>query len=228
MFYNLEEKGIKEVLDFINHESDTVPAQDTVQSFMNVCFALQSEIAKAYRKRVSELSSKERCIERLQAKIDKFENRTPKSFDLVNLDSIDVARCIIYLIRSREAYYTRNTVQYMLYEAYASWLCSKKERLFDDKAQAQEWGPHFWHVSNKLGNMTKMHVDCNDWKIVAERYPDIAAFLKNVVNKYISWSEKEFKEKLTSELAYKNAKPRKPGDKWGQKLSDDDIFSSRR
>lgn len=228
MFYNLESTELKEVLDFINHNTDRVPSQDIIRVFMNISYALQSELQKTYQKTLSELNSKERAIERLRMRIDKHESSVPVSFNFVELDSVEVARCIIYLLVKDGIYYTNNTVQFLLYKAYCSWLIKYKERLFEDTAQAQEWGPHFWHVSNKLKDMKKVVANYNDWKNIAGRYPDIAEFLGDVVKQYCSKSEREFKDDVLKDPAFLNAKPSIQGEKWGKKLSDQDIFCSRR
>lgn len=228
-FYNFTHEEIEKVLAFINDENQDVLKTDIPQRFINAAAAFSSKLYKVYGVEKSRLASSEKTIARLRTRL---EGRTVEGqFVELDFDSLDIALCIVYLLKERNSYYSRNRVQYMLYEAYSRWLADHQERLTSEHPVAQEWGPHFWHISKKCGAVQPV-TTIEDFRRVSSKNPGVAEFLKNVVNKYANWREEDMKKVFTDSVPYKNAMPKpadkavSPGDtKWGHQIKDTDIFA---
>lgn len=221
-FYILSPEELKGILDFVNNENNDVVSTDAPQRFMNIAAAFNAKMYKMMLHERNRAVRSERTVERMKTRLSKQSEAG--DFVELKLDSIDLAKCIIYLLQEKEAYYTRNTVQYILFEAYATWLSEHSERLTSERPVAQEWGPHFWRVSNKLGKMSAK-AGYDDWTRITSQNPGVAAFLRNVVGKYYDWKEADLKNMMKESVPYKNAARKGDDDKWGHPIKDADIFA---
>ena len=225
--YNFSPEDFQKIQAFANDESNEVLSTDLPQKFINLAAAFSSRLYRSYNNEKRRAAGAERTISRLRTRLD---GRTSSGqFVELDFDSLDLALCIIYLIKERDACYSRAKVQYILFEAYARWLADHEERLTSEHPVAQEWGPHFWHISKKCGHVQPV-TSVDDFRRVANRNPGVAEFLRNVVNKYADWSDEELKKTFIQSVPYQNARAKKdsmdPGEnKWGREIKDSDIYS---
>lgn len=228
-FYRLTPDEMNLVLQFVNDENKDVLKTDIPQRFVNISAAFSSKLFKAYGLERGKAARLERVNTRVNARLEK--QFADGNFAQLRMNVLDIALCIVYLLKEGDFYYSRNRIQYILYEAYCSWLVSKKERLFDAHPVAQEWGPHFWEISKRVGNIQPV-TSIENFKVVAEKDAGVAEFLRNVVKKYGGWTEEALKTLHTDTVAYKNAMPKKRGEaltpnesKWGHIIKDADIYN---
>lgn len=224
-FYNLSPEELQLVLGFVNDENNDILSTEIPQRFVGIAAAFSSRLIKSYKAEKSRALRLERVGNRLRGKMDK--EVAEGKFAELKINIMQAALCVVYLLKENDYIYSRNKVQYLLYEAYSSWLADKKERIFDEHPVAQEWGPHFWAISKKIGFRAPV-ATIEDFKAVAEADSGVAAFLRNVVKKYGSWTEDALKTMHTESVPYKNAKPKKNAltaddAKWGKPIKDADI-----
>lgn len=219
--YNLTPEQVDEIVRFANDEKQ-LPAQDTLETFNNLYAAVQRNTVRhleGARKRNAMLT------ERLDSLREKREEKIASGeFGETGLDSIDVATGLLYQLQQLKTYkLNKYKLQAILYEMYASWLYSKKERLFLEHPVATEFGPRFWRVFKRLETTTD--VSYAAWKAFAEKSPAAAAFCKNAANKYYDYTEGTLNRAYMATKAYKNADKDHNGGKWNKEIEDTDIYN---
>ena len=219
--YNLSQQQLEELIRFAS--DDHTPASiEAIEALNALHAAVQRNTLKhleGARKRNAMLSERlEKVKERKQEAIEAGE------FKETGVDSADVATALLYQLQQRKTYkLTKYKLIAILYEMYASWLYSKKERLFLEHPVATEFGPRFWRIYSRVD--TNKVVPYSAWKNFAEQYPDIAAFCKNAAEKYYDYAEGTLNHMFTSSKAYKNAHKDNNGGKWNKEITDADIFA---
>ena len=229
MMYEFTPDEWQKILAFVNDDNNDVLSTDIPQRFINMSAAFSSRLYRAYGAEKRRSNSSERTIARMRARL---EGRVADGqFVELDFDSLELALCIVYLLKERDAMYSRARVQYLLYEAYSRWLADKSERLTKEHPVAQEWGPHFWHISKTCG-LVPPTTSIDDFRRVAEQKggDGVVAFLRNVVNKYVDWSDDELKKSFLQSVPFKNAKAKVDSTdpnlrKWGREIKDADIFA---
>lgn len=163
----------------------------------------------------------------LEERIDKYRDREQQrvaqlGFDETGLDSYEVAQALLYQLQHLDTYkLTKQKVVLILYEMYASWLVSKKERLVIEHPVATEWGPQFWRVYKRIN--VGMTVEPSAWKRLAEMNPGVAAFCKNAAQKYCDYKDSELRNAFVKSAAYRKASKDNNGGKWNGEIRDEDI-----
>ena len=237
--YQMNQDEFMQVLAFINDDNAPVPPEDIAQRFVRISSAFSSRMQKAYMFEKSKNKATERMVERLRARADKamIGQDGVRRFCELRLNSLDLAYCIVFLMNVGNIYYSRDKVQYFLYELYRDWLISHEERLTSEWPVAQKWGPHFWSISKVFDNdKVPPVVTGQQFQEIQKRMndanPGIMVVLRNILKKYESWSESQLKELMTDSLPYQNAMAKtgsnivNEGDeKWGHRIKDNEIFS---
>lgn len=182
------------------------------------------EDAKKY---YTKSASMEKRLERKKANEEKLTQQGV--FAESELDSVDVAASLLFCLQQRAEGSTRirisrGMLQAILYEMYASWLASKRERLFSEHPVATSWGPHFWRVYKHLPD-TGMPVSYDVYKRVAEQNPGVAAFCKNAANKYFDWKEKDLRDPQLKSEPFRAASAERNRGKWNTQLDDALIYA---
>ena len=222
-FWNFTPEELSQILDFVNNDNEDVLKTDLPQRFSTLYAAFNTKLIKSVGLQRSRAARAERMTERLRARL---AGRVAEgTFVELDFDVVDLARCVLYIANINNLYVTRNTLQYILYHAYARWLADNNERLTVQRPVVQEWGPHFWSVTHKIGNNMKISVTHDDYKKIAEKNPGVAKFLENVVKKYAAIPEAELKSILLQSAPYRNAVPAHAGEKWGREIKDADIYA---
>lgn len=221
--FNISNEDIKSILDYVNDDTKQVPmpSYDTVGNFQALYFSLQRRLAKDYEEMQKRCFKAERRLER----IDKHQDRQTAEgiFAESGLDSLEVADVLLYYLQQLKTYkFTKGKFMSILFHMYASWLGSKKERLFAEQPVATEWGPQFWRVYKRLDLQRSIPYDV----VVAlqEKRSDIAVYVRNAANKYYDIREKELSDIHLKCTPYKNALPHTNEGKWNKQISDSDIF----
>ena len=232
MLYELTGDELKAVLDFVTNESDTITAE-TAQRFLNLSFAFQSKMCKAVQKERARANRAETTIARMRNRLEKASEARKEERLLEPVTELEkeiapglLARCIMYLLVEKEIPLTRNKVQYLIYEAYCSWLKNNNQHIIREHPVAQAWGPHFWSAAKTIGNPEGKPTNTftyEDYSAVASINSGVAAYLRNMVNRYGEWNESSLKDMFIESFPYKNALPSNNEGKWGKAISDDDI-----
>ncbi len=220
-FWNITPEEFGGILAFLNDENNDILKTDLPARFTNLCGAFHSKMVKALAAEQARANRSERTIERLNARL---QGRVAEGmFVELDFSVVDLAKCVLYIMKVNDYYCSRDRLQQILFEAYSRWLADKSERLTSERPVAQEWGPHFWAVSHRLGNLN-IAVSVEDYDCVRQKNPGVAKFLENVVKKYAPCSDKDLREMQKQSAPYRNALP-KEGEKWGKPIKDSDIFA---
>ena len=235
--YQMNQDEFAQVLAFINDDNASMPPEDIAQRFIRISSAFSSQMQKAYMFEKSKNKATERMVERLRARVEKamIGQDGVRRFYELRLNSLDLAYCIVFLMNAGNIYYSRNKVQYFLYELYRNWLISHEERLTSEWPVAQDWGPHFWSISKKCDKVPPV-VTGQQFQEIQKRLndanPEIMVALIKILDDYKDWSESQLKELMTNSLPYQNAMAKtgnnivNEGDeKWGHRIKDNEIFS---
>lgn len=183
--------------------------------------AMHSTVEKIVIKR---LIGSEKRNSMLQERLEKYKERDrirveEGNFGETELRSDDVAKALLYQLQQLRTYRLNDyKLQAILYEMYASWLESKKERLFDEHPVATPYGPRFWRVFKNVKAAVKVSYD--DWTALAEKNPGVAAFCRNAANKYYDTSEGELSRMYLKSKPYTSADKDHNGGKWNKEMDD--------
>lgn len=212
--YELTEKEIKSIVNYILTNDDSILTTDIPTRFQKLYNAFMSKILKDNAEK-----SKENFT--LRIKLEKFKETEKKNIEEGNysetgLDSADLAADICHHLKEitgKTPYKT--TVINILYLAYASWLYSHRQRICTEHPVVTTWGPQFWRAYKRIEGLNaddfqKKHLE------VAEQNPPIAAFLKNCALKYWDYKQDEIKNILLKSMplteAAKSGKNNEPID----------------
>lgn len=139
------------------------------------------------------------------------------------LDSLEVANALLYQLQKLKTWKLgKPKVIHILYEMYASWLYSKKERLFIEHPVATEWGPMFWRVFKRID--TRSPVPYGAWRLLCEKNPGVAAFCENAAKKYYDYADGTLNEIFVKTKAFKLSSKENNGGKWNKEISDMEIY----
>ena len=228
MSYNITPEELNSVLSFVNGENDDVLKTDIPRRFMSVSFAFESKVLDAMRVARGALKAKERAFERIQGRLSsKVVN---EEFGEQDLSSYDIARVVVYYLREKDRFESLRQVNFIMYHFYARWLHETMNRPWEnDRPALQEWGPQFWGAANRLSK-ERIVTSYDDVQKIAQKPeygPMMVAIIRNVVAKYCMDSERSLQAGVMDSFPYRNALKRKEnaGAKWGEKISDSDLFN---
>ena len=203
-------------------QNDRMPIDPELVSKLNaLCSKVQQNLLMQYtglRKRNS----------MLQEKVDTYTARKKAdyeagTFEDSGLDSVHVAAGLLYCLQQLKTYkLNKGKLQYILYEMYASWLASKKERLCLEQPVLTDWGPRFWRVYKRLD--TGLKVPYESFKKLQSLNPGVAVFCKNAANKYYDYDEATLKKAFLNSAPVKDLMKREP-QYTNKPLQDADIFA---
>lgn len=220
--YEISMEELQSIIAYVEDDTKVLPSETAVSKL----FALSAALTRKLVEDASSLRKKNFTMEKKLYSYQAKENLDALNGDFKDseIDSAEVANALLYCLQKYNTYQplTKTKVVYILYEMYASWLASKKERLFAEHPSCSKWGPQFWRVYKRLD----MHQDIpyEQFEKLAQQSPAIAAFCKNAAAKYYDWKEKDLQTIFTKSRPYKNAMPDKNGGKWGKEISDADIY----
>ena len=219
--YNLSIEQLNELIAFAS--DDRKPAStEAIEALNNLHNAVQKNVLRhleGARKRNAMLNEKvHKITERKQ------EAYSAGDFKESGRDSVEVAQALLYQLQQLKTYkLNKYKVNAILYEMYASWLESKKERLFIEHPVATEFGPRFWRVFRHVD--TGVSVPYSVWSAFAQNNPDVAAFCRNAAAKYYDYAEGELSRMFMASKAYKNATADKNNGKWNKEMQDTEIYA---
>lgn len=228
MAYQLTPEELTSILSFVNGENADVLKTDIPKRFMSLSGAFQAKILDAMNTARSRCHQRERTIERMQNRLADKVNAG--EFGELNLTSTSVALAIIYLLREAGRYESKRQVNFILYQFYARYLHETMNRPWEnDRPLLQEWGPQFWGASNGISkpeNGPGTYEDLNRLSRYPECGPMLVGLLRSVVKKYSRDSERKLELDIKDTFPYQKALKHKEetGAKWGEKISDTDLW----
>lgn len=198
------------------------PSQEALEALANLNCTIQKNC-------IRHLTGARKRNAMLQEQIGKYKDREQNrilvgEINETGLDSVDVALALLYQLQQLKTYkLNKYKLQEILYEMYASWLESKKERLFLEHPVATEYGPRFWRVFKRIETITPVPQD--EWRRIAALNPGVAAFCKNAALKYYDYGENVLNRRFMASKPYKNADTSHNNGKWNKEISDNDIIA---
>ena len=228
MAYNLTQEELTSILAFVNGENADVLSTDVPRRFMALSGAFQMKMLESMNAARSRCKQKERALERIQGRLAGQVNSA--QFGELSLSSTEVAYAVVYLLRELQRFESMRQVNLILYQFYARWLHETMDRPWEnDKPALQEWGPYFWGAARSLEKSGFSVGRYEDFERIAkygESGPMMANILKNVVKKYSGLSERGLQKECMDSFPYQNAlkKKNETGAKWGEKISDVDLY----
>lgn len=240
MKYEFTEQDRLKILRLINEGDTSVVDDDCINRF----FAMYAAVSKAA---VAEARARNREITRLSAKLRRHEATEERlclegEFQGRGLDSVTVARALLYCIQQYSAYnpgvkISMQKLQILLYDVYANYLAVYRTRLtvegpkssgYEDKATGRivELGPCFWRVKNALGDViraqTRMTAD--DFKALENADPDAAGICIGVARKRHSEEDRNLFLWIKNSEPFRDADRSNNGGKFGRDYSDALVY----
>lgn len=241
-FYDFTPEELTAVIQYVENGDLTQMTQETLKKFNALHAALTNRLYKDMIQDKSKTNRLKNSVERLKAANEaRYEAGV---FSDTGLDSVDVAKMLLYHLQKKDVTVpysekmkiTNSKIVLILFEMYASWLCSKKQRLFLEHPSATEYyvqfgnyksqkipAPQFWRVFKQ-----KLHcsfVSDQEYEKLREKSRDVAGFARNAAEKYYSYNENVLCEYFTKTSAFINADKDHNNGKWGKDLSDADIYA---
>lgn len=228
----LFEKPTDEELDLvIRYLNEDNTGKEEKSSFpMNAARKLWA-MSDALRKRAAdELVRANRIVTRLEKKVEvmsrkRDEQAVAGDFQCLGIDSSDLFSALVWLIQKCNYRCSKVMVNAILFECYAAWLVSHRQRLTVEEPKTSEFaGPIFWsayHSVHSTGSIISEDV----YNSIKSRNLGVAMLLKNAAIKYGKYTEKEMLRYVRGCDAFKDALPSaKNGNKWSQPLDDGLIW----
>ena len=181
------------------------------------------------RNAAKRLAAVTRRNEVLTERIERYRSRENSrietgQFGETGLDSAEVAQALLFQLQHLKTYkLSKGKVIAILYEMYASWLHSKKERLFEEHPVATEYGPQLWRVFKRLNIYDT--VPYEDYRALAAKNPAVAAFTKSAAEKYYDYKESDLTGPALKSLPYRNASKEHNDGKWNKEIDDREIYA---
>lgn len=194
---------------------------EAVDALMALSYAVQRNLN---RRLTGTLKRNKMLQERLESRREAEQERIEAGqIEESNRDSLLVARALLYQLQHLKTYrLTPYKVNAILYEMYASWLYSKKVRLFLEHPVATEWGPRLWHAFKKIN--VNERISDEEWNFFAANNPAVAAFVTNSARKYYEVTESTLTKMFMETKAFRNASASANGGKWNKEIADADIY----
>ena len=204
-------------------EDDKAPFDPEAVAALNY---LHSCVQRNVTKRLASVTKRNEVLSERLERYRRTENSRIETGEFAEsgLDSADVAQALLFHLQQLKTYkLTKGKVISILYEMYASWLYSKKERLFEEHPVATEYGPQFWRVFKRLNIYST--VPYADYKALASANPAVAAFTKAAAEKYYDYKESDLSGPVMKSLPYRNASKEHNDGKWNKELDDREIYA---
>ncbi len=213
---------LKSLLSFLEGGDTTALSNGAVDRLYWLVAAVGHKLADIHEEDKKRIFSLERRLDRYKSKEQAAVEQG--LFADTGLDSLDVALALLYCLQRLKTYkLTKNKLIYILCEMYASWLGSKKERLFVEHPVCTQWGPQLWRVYKRIDRVGAL-VPYEYYEKLASQNAAVAAFCKNAAQKYYDWKESDLKELFARSEPYRNALPAHNGGKWNKEISDSDLY----
>lgn len=207
---------------FVDGTQKEVPLEQIVQ-LQRLSAQATAALAHAYRNSGNKLRVLEGKVARMQKRSDAAEEKAVAdgtAFTDLAVDSVDVANALIAHLKTLKTYnFTKDKVSYILFEIYASWLFSKRERLCIEHPVATPYGPRFWHA------YTRMDMNSGDEAVsrLNSVNPGLSVMVGNAARKYYDYSIGDLERYVKKSRPYVEACP-KEGEKWNKEMTDESIF----
>lgn len=220
--FNLTPEQMAAITDYVN---DGVRGEHTDAAI----WVVQNAFGRICTRMKSETAQQARVITRLRSRIAAHDEKERArvlegDFGETGLDSVDVAKVLLYHLQQLTTWQLgKDKMMLILFEMYASWLHSKRERLFVEGFVAQEKGPWLWRVAKRI-ERADIPVHYEQVRALAERNPGVAAFCQRAAQKYYDYGEKQIRDYVLKCPAYRKAAPKEEGAKWNATLDDREIF----
>ena len=222
MFWTpLTEEEMKKIVSFIENDDMTILDTDIPQRLAGLHNAVQKKIADSLK---STLKENAKLSRRMQEKVRRAEIEVENGdFADLAFDSVDIAKALLYCIHLKDGRVTRTKLMAILYEVYAAWLASHRERLFLEHPVAYEYGPWFWRVCNKLPNVNAP-VGRDSLDAVFEKNKGVGVLIQRAAEKYYDHNERDLQEYLLKSSPYRKCTREYNGGKWNKEIPDTEIY----
>ena len=222
MDYSIDQTDMERLQAFIDGKDPNVLFTELPERLFRLAEAVRRQSLEESRKAIRTKASLEKRLDRFQ--VSKEKDYQQGQFGEANRDSLEVAYAIKHVANEAGYFIKKNMLILLLYDVYANWLYSGKERLTDEEPKATAMGPQFWKVFKKIDMKLSTNQTRQYYRSLTEYNPGIVAIIKNVVNKYILMDESRVASIMKSNDAYRNASKENNDGKWNKTISAADIY----
>lgn len=210
------------IISFIEGTNSSVP-MDAITRIQLLSLEATKALGSAYSKRGMEINRMQRHLTRIEKK-EEAAIATEEAFVDLGLDSLDIANDIIAELHELKCFnLSKDFVQNILFEVYASWLHSKKERISIEHPVATPYGPRFWRAYSKMdfksGDAAQM--------AMKNANPGLYVMIRNAARKYCDYNPADLSRLYKKCDPYTCACP-KDGEKWNIEITDNSIYNWKR
>lgn len=222
MDYRLNQEEIELLQSFIDGKNNSVLSTDLPERLFRLAEAVRRRSLEEARKAVTR---EETVRKRLDKVLEKKEKEYLEgNFDEANRNSLEVAYAIKYYANKNNIFLRKGMLICILFDVYANWLYSAKQKLTDEEPKATQHGPQFWKVSEKINMALPVANTVRYYEELARFNPGVVAVIKRTVDKYASMDAERVEEIMKNNIAYKNAHRDNNNGKWNKVLLDKDIY----
>lgn len=218
--YNLTLGEFQAIAGYLNAETDERPSEQSIKVFLNMSSALQFRLLKDLNGAEAKLSTAQRRLERLDEKEELFV--AEYSYPELGCDSVDVAAALLWALQRYSYKVNITKLVHILYEVYAAWLGSHKERICVEHPVITAYGPQFWRVYRHFQAKVGEPMDKGAFDDIAGRFPGLARLIQNAAAKYHDMDDRDLKQYLIKSRPCQKAMPAKTEKepKWNNPIDD--------
>lgn len=240
MLYEFTEEDRIKILRLINENDPSVVDDDCIGRF----FALYAAVSKAS---VSVARARAREASRLRTRLERYDRSEEAmcmrgEFPGRGLDSVTVARALLYCIQQTNAfntsfYVSMQKLQILLYDVYANYLARYRTRLTIEGPKSSGYedprtgktvylGPCFWRVKNALAGVIKSQTKMAsaDYDALANADPDAAGLCWGAARKRSAEEDRNLFNWIKETEPYRDADRCNNAGKFGKDYSDALVY----
>lgn len=178
-------------------DGGTQPPKETLEAYFRLGEAIRR---KLLQDTITATSRANRLNERLESYRQREKQEALEgNFDCLGIDTIDLAKAVLY-VSARQGFKIENKTRFRLlvYAVYCAWLGGKEpQRVTIEHPVAQPaYGPCLQSMLDEKKITYLTVTDGKEYRNIAELNPGLAATIKNVVKKYMSYSLQDVKTVL--------------------------------
>ena len=185
------------IVEFINGENPGFASSGIAEKLFRIAGEVQKRMVK-------ELSQAQKRIEKQEEKVVRLEDRNRRKMEMeaeegvfsdLDIDSVTFAKAVAAVASRYMKYVSRTRIICLMYECYAAWLVSHRQRLFNESPVRTKWGVNFWRVYKAIsGGPFNGDEEC--FRKIVEMEPGAANLICNVTVKYAGWNDNVLQERF--------------------------------
>lgn len=217
--YDFSLSDLQAVTGYLNAQNER-PSDQVIKTFLSMSAALQARLLKELADAENKLGAARKRVERYTEKEQAYVAQ--HGYPELGIDSVDLAAALLWALQRHGRHITITKTVHILYEVYAAWLGSHKERICIEHPVITAYGPQFWRVYRHFQAKVGEPMDKGAFDDIAGRFPGLARLIQNAAAKYHDMDDRDLKQYLIKSRPCQKAMPAKTEKepKWNNPIDD--------